>query len=158
MINVKELRGMKRQELLELLLEVTEENEKLKNKLQMLENQLASKEFAISKAGSIADASLQLSGIFNAAQDSADIYLFNLKKKNEKADEILRTAEQKAAQMKACSEQEAAELLDLAKRQAQELKDQAEQEIQQMVFQAKEKVKSIMQIENTLKEKTKNQL
>lgn len=60
--------------------------------------------------------------------------------------------------MKACSEQEAAELLDLAKRQAQELKDQAEQEIQQMVFQAKEKVKSIMQIENTLKEKTKNQL
>lgn len=148
----KELKRMKRRELLELLLEVTKENETLKKTVQLREEQLSSKEITVSKAGSLAEASLQLSGIFEAAQEAADTYLFNLEKANEKSNEIIRSAEQKAAQLEASSQQTAGELLDRARRQAQETKSQAEREIRQMLQQAREQVNSILQKENSLKE------
>lgn len=120
MNRAKELKRMKRQELLELLLDVTEENEALKEKIASLEKQLASREIALSDAGSIAEASLRLGGVFSAAQKAADIYLYNLKRADEKAGEILRNAEQEADQIKKRAEQTAAELLDRARSQALE--------------------------------------
>lgn len=120
MNRTKELKRMKRQELLELLLEVTEENESLKKEMQTLKNRLASKEITASKAGSLAEASLQLSGIFEAAQEAASTYLFNLKKANERADEILRNADQEAARIRKRAEQSAVELLERTRRQASE--------------------------------------
>ena len=62
-------------------------------------------EIQISKLGSVADAAVQISGVMNAAQDTADMYLNIAKKRadsiveeaNEKAAEILRNAAKKAA-------------------------------------------------------------
>ncbi len=96
MDRTKELKRMKRQELLELFLEVTKENEALKEEVRTLKARLESKEIAISNAGSLAEASLRLSGIFEDAQKAADTYLFNLKKANEKPEGIIRGAEQES--------------------------------------------------------------
>jgi cell division septum initiation protein DivIVA len=78
----KKIKKLKRTELLTLLLEVTQENEELKRQIAELTQQLNSREVAIEKSGSIAEAALQLSGVFEAAQKAADIYLYNLQKAN----------------------------------------------------------------------------
>lgn len=75
----KELRKLNRQELLEILLEVTEENEELREEIKMLKKNLRSKAMMIDNAGSLAEASLKISGVFERAQLAADIYLRNLK-------------------------------------------------------------------------------
>ena len=66
----KELRRLSRADLLELLLAQRRENEQLRCILDQTQAQLADRTIQIDKAGSIAEASLQLSGIFNAAQES----------------------------------------------------------------------------------------
>ena len=76
----KELRKLNRQELLEILLEVTEENENLLEENKMLRKKLQSKYMVIDNAGSLAEASLQISGVFKRAQLAADVYLRNLKR------------------------------------------------------------------------------
>ena len=66
----KDLRRLSRSDLLELLLAQRRDNEQLRCILDQTQAQLAERTIRIDKAGSIAEASLQLSGIFNAAQDS----------------------------------------------------------------------------------------
>lgn len=75
----KELRKMSRSELLELLIEQTEENESLKEQLNKANEQLKKKAIIIENSGSIAEAALQLNGVFEAAQNAAQQYLDNIK-------------------------------------------------------------------------------
>ena len=70
----RELRRLSRSDLLELLLAQRKENEQLRCMLDQAEAKLADRTIKINNAGSIAEASLQLSGIFNAAQDSCQCY------------------------------------------------------------------------------------
>ncbi len=60
-----------------MLLEQSREVERLQQELQQAQSQLESRKLAIEQLGSIAEASLQLSGIFEAAQRAADQYLEN---------------------------------------------------------------------------------
>ena len=80
----KELKKLKRKELLELLLEQTKRIEELENEIDNLNKKLESKKVIFKNAGSLADAALQLSGIFSVAQETADIYLSNIKDLKEK--------------------------------------------------------------------------
>ena len=74
----KELRKLTRTELLELLLAQSREMERLNHELEQAQLQLEKREIALTQAGSIAEAALQLSGIFEAAQAAADQYLQNV--------------------------------------------------------------------------------
>ena len=109
----KELRRLSRTDLLELLLAQRKENEQLRCILDETQSQLADRTIKIDKAGSIAEASLQLSGIFTAAQDSCQHYIENIKllserqaticqqmeaETKEKCDRMVAEAEQKAQQ------------------------------------------------------------
>ena len=109
----KELRRLSRTDLLELLLAQRRENEQLRCILDQTQSQLADRTIKIEKAGSIAEASLQLSGIFTAAQDSCQYYMDNIKllserqsavcqqmeqETKEKCDRMVAEAEQKAQQ------------------------------------------------------------
>ena len=76
----KELRGLSRADLLELLIEQTKKNELLQQQLDEATAKLRSRELTISNAGSIAEASLQLSGIFEAAQTAGEQYLQNIRR------------------------------------------------------------------------------
>ena len=79
----KELRKLGRRELLTLLLEVSKENELLRDQLSNAQRRLANREIRLSHSGSIAEAALRLNGVFEAAQAAADQYLDNMKKKAE---------------------------------------------------------------------------
>lgn len=75
----KELRRLKRAELLEMLLEQTKKVEALQAELELKNRELENKRILIEKAGSIAEASLRLNEVFETAQKAADQYLYNIK-------------------------------------------------------------------------------
>ena len=79
----KELRRLSRSELLEMLLSLTEENEKLKIRLEQAEDQRRDRRILIDKAGSIAEAALQLNNIFEDADRAVQQYLENVRRMTE---------------------------------------------------------------------------
>lgn len=89
----KELRKMNRYQLLELLIAQTERADELQARLEATQKQLDDREIKISSLGSIAEAALQLGGVFQAAQEAADIYLNAAK---DRAREIEEAANKKA--------------------------------------------------------------
>lgn len=76
----RELRKLSRLDLLELLVRQMEENERLRAELKQAREQLESRELMLENAGSIAQASLQISRVFEAAQMAADVYLENVRR------------------------------------------------------------------------------
>lgn len=90
----RELRRLSRTDLLELLVAQRRENEQLRCILDQTQAQLADRTIQIDKAGSIAEASLQLSGIFNAAQDSCQYYLDNIRLLSERQSQVCQQMEQ----------------------------------------------------------------
>lgn len=79
----KELKKLNRYQLLEMLILQTERADRLEQELLETQKQLEEHNLRISQFGSIAEASLQLSGIFEAAQKAADLYLEEAKKRAE---------------------------------------------------------------------------
>ena len=77
--NEKELRRLSRRELLELLVEQGQELEQVREERDRLKAEIENREIKIANAGSIAEAALSLSGIFEAAQKAADEYLANVR-------------------------------------------------------------------------------
>lgn len=102
----RELRKLSRTDLLELLLAQRRENEQLRCILDQTQAQLADRTIKIDKAGSIADASLQLSGIFNAAQDSCKYYMDNIKLLSERQSALCQQMEQETTERCRKMEQE----------------------------------------------------
>ena len=82
----KDLKKLNRKQLLELLLQQTERAELLEAELELTKKKLADRIIIEKEAGSIADAALSLSGIFEAAQAAADLYLESIKAANANAD------------------------------------------------------------------------
>lgn len=77
-MNEKELKRLSRKQLLELLLKQTEYADELQLQLEETKNELKNRILMENEAGSIADASLKLNGVFEAAQAAADQYLENI--------------------------------------------------------------------------------
>lgn len=100
----KDLRKLNRYQLLELLIVQTERADNLQGQLQEAQTQLQEQELKISSMGSIAEASLQLRGVFQAAQDAADMYIAAAQKNAEKIEEA---AHEKAAQILLQAQQQA---------------------------------------------------
>ena len=74
----KELQRLSRTQLLELLMEQMEENRLMKLQLASTMAQLEKQNLHLLEAGSLAEAALGLSGIFEAADAAAKDYLDNL--------------------------------------------------------------------------------
>ena len=90
---------LRRAELLELLIEQTEENQRLAKKNRQLEEKLAQRVITLEESGSIAEAALRLSDVFTQAQDAADRYLQSIRQKEEEARQLLRQTEQACEQL-----------------------------------------------------------
>ena len=86
----KDLRKLNRYQLLEMLVFQTERAEKLQSRLEEMESKYNEQDIQLSVLGSIAEASLQLSGIFEAAQKAADLYLDKAKERAQKIEEDAR--------------------------------------------------------------------
>ena len=74
----KELQHLRRSELLEILLAQQKQIDSLKKELAEAKEQLAERKIVLEKSGSIAEAALKLNGIFEAAQQAADQYLYSI--------------------------------------------------------------------------------
>lgn len=103
----KNLRKLNRYQLLDLLVTQTERADELQNKVSELENELTMREFNMSQLGSLAEASLQISGVIEAAQESADMYLRAAQKQ---ADLIISNARSQAASIIVKAEMQAREI------------------------------------------------
>ena len=75
----QELRRLSRKELLEMLIMQSEELESTKKKLANTKSKLLEREITIDNAGSIAEAALQVNGVFEAAQKACEQYIDNIK-------------------------------------------------------------------------------
>ncbi len=67
-MDVKNLRKLKRIELYEIMLAQSEEIDCLRNQLEKIKTELADRRIMISQSGSIAEASMKLTNIFEEAQ------------------------------------------------------------------------------------------
>ena len=107
-----DLRKMNRYQLLEMLIVQTEREEKLKAHYEVIKKQLYDKEIKTSSLGSIAEASLQLKGVFDAAQNAADMYI--------------EAAKKRAEEIEADAKKNAEEIITRAKEEARRIKDEAD--------------------------------
>lgn len=90
----RELRKLGRTELLEMLLEQLRENEQLHAQLEVAKKQLMERRIALDKAGSIAEASLQLNGVFQAAQEACKQYIENIEQLSARQEQLCAQMEQ----------------------------------------------------------------
>ncbi len=99
----RQLSRLSRADMLKIMIAQSRQLEELQEKLERTEKKLAETEKALSerelkltRAGSIAEASLQVTKIFEEAQKAADLYLENIKRMSGK--EVLRMKRAAAAQ------------------------------------------------------------
>lgn len=82
-MNDTDLRKLSRAELLELLIDQMEENQRLEKELDAAQHTLEQRQIAIAESGSIAEAALRVNGVFEAAEKAAREYLQNLEKQQQ---------------------------------------------------------------------------
>lgn len=116
------LSKLDRAELLELLLAVTEQNEFLRHRLMELEEELDDRTIIMKEAGSIADASLQLNGVFYAAEAAAAQYLDSIRLTEQHCQTTRSEAEAYAAEVIMDAEKQAEEILSQARGDAEQIK------------------------------------
>lgn len=121
----RELRKLSRRDLLELLIQQDEEMEALKKRLKEAEYKLESRTIAIDTAGSIAEASVSISGVLEAAQDAAARYLENV--------EAMRMRQEKICiELEANSRREAEDLLAKTKEDCRRMEEDTLRYCEQM--------------------------
>ena len=129
----KELQRLKRVDLLELLLEQSKENESLKqalkekdSEMKQLQKKLEDRTIMIEEAGTIAEASFQLNGVLEAAENAAKQYLDNLREMHDR--ERIEFVKKEEA-----LEQKCLEMLEMTSKRCDELMAEAEQHCDQML-------------------------
>lgn len=76
----KDLKRLRRDELLEMLIVQSKKMEQLQMELDAARAALDSRQIMLQEAGSIAEAALRINGVFEAAQAAAEQYLENLRR------------------------------------------------------------------------------
>ena len=90
----RQLRKASRSDLLKLLLEEKKINEALHEQIQQMQLRLDSRQLHVNQAGSLAEAALKLSGIFDAAESACQYYTENIRALSGRQEEICRKMEQ----------------------------------------------------------------
>lgn len=119
----RELKRMSRTEVLELLLSQTNKIEELEAKLKEANEKITNRQIQLEQAGSIAEASLQLSGIFKDAQIAADQYLENMKRMEEET-------KVKSEQLLANTKIQCDEMVEKAKKESQDYWDDVSKKLE----------------------------
>lgn len=142
----KDIKKLSRTELLELLIDQTKENESLILKIEEqqaqmdeLRERLNHRTIMIENAGSIAEASLSLNGVFEAAQAAAEEYLENVRRQcahqmeyseraeaetQQKVDQMMHETEERCKLLESATTRKCDEMTAKAKRESQEYWDQ----------------------------------
>ena len=130
----KELRKLNRYQLLELLIMQTKRADELQAQLEQAQQELESREIQMESIGSIAEASIQVSGILEAAQNAADLFLNAARQRTEELERektaeaalITENAQAEAKRILANARQEAAWILSYAKERSDDISKEVE--------------------------------
>lgn len=121
----RELRHMRRTELVEIIFALKQSEDQLKAENAALTARLEERQVHLDNAGSIAQAALELNHVFEAAQAAADDYLASVQSMDRdtlqaqaqaEADRILAQARTEADQLKAQTERECRAMTEAAER------------------------------------------
>lgn len=130
----KELKRLKRVDLLELLIAQIRENDQLKKELADVQGQLEEQNLVLEEAGSIAEAALRINKVYQAAQAAVDQYINSINRLGAKkqqswtqmeqnardtADRYLREAQFKCQSMETETRRKCEAMLAEAQRKAQ---------------------------------------
>lgn len=129
-MNTYDLKKLSRADLLELLIQQSEEVEKLRKLLAESEDKLGQRELIMNEAGSIAEASLQLNGIFEAAQSASQQYLESIRLYSEYQKLV---CEKREKQIKIDAER----YMEDARRKSELLETETKQKCTEMVLRAR---------------------
>lgn len=77
MIN-KELKKLSRRELVDIIYQLKKNEQEMQEELETLKNELRDKRIRVSVAGSIADAAADVTKLLSVAQETADVYLYEI--------------------------------------------------------------------------------
>ncbi len=116
----REVQKLKRAELLEILIEQSETIESLKKEVAQLKSQLEDRKIRMENVGSIAEASLQLNGVFEAAQSAAQQYIENVRYLNENQEKLCSEMERKTKEACEVKEQETKEKCERLRKETAE--------------------------------------
>lgn len=126
----KELKRLSRADLLEMLIDQSEELQKMRESLHKAETELAERKIAIDEAGSIAEAALRLNGVFEAAQASCEQYMENIRTLSSRQEEISRQREEDSVL-------KAAAMLDETQKHCAAMESETKEKCARMVAKAK---------------------
>ena len=140
----KELKRLSRADLLEMMLAVTKENEQLQSSVMQMKKRLDDRTVSIENCGSLAEAVLQLNGVFEAAQAACEQYVQNIQERNANQDQIFHQMEEETKQrceiMLAQAQQKADEILEQAERKANEMIAQAKTQAEAYLSEAESRI------------------
>lgn len=102
----KDLKRLSRADLLEMLIDQSVELKKTQKKLKTAEAKLKSRQIAIDEAGSIAEAALKLSGVFEAAQSACEQYMENIRTLSDRQNEVSGRREEESIRKAAATLEE----------------------------------------------------
>ncbi len=134
-----DLKNLKRADLLDILEKIHEENEELKLQNQELLDEVENKRIWAKEIGSIAEASLQLNGVFHAAQEACDQYVENIKM-------ILTQSKKKCTKMEKTAKQECDTMLQEAIKDCEAMREQTKQECTKMREDARRKYEEMISL------------
>ena len=126
----KDLKKLSRADLLEMLIEQSTEVQALRERLAAAESALQKKELTIERAGSIAEASLQLNGIFEAAQAACEQYTENIRLLSQRQNDV-------CAQMERDARERTSALLSETMRNCEKMETDARIRCAEMISKAK---------------------
>lgn len=135
-MNNHDLKKLNRVELLQILIDQMKENEGLLAENKRLAQMLDDRTVDLKNCGSIAEAALELNGVFQAADAAAKEYVANARTASESAERMLKAArvkskeivvraEKEAAQIKANAQAEADTILRMANQESKQIREQA---------------------------------
>lgn len=132
----RELKKLSRNDLLELMLAQSRELDQLRERLRLAEEDLNSRQIGLDEVGSIAEASLKLNGVFQAAQDAASQYLENVKRVSGHQKEI-------CARMERESRRTSELLLEQTRAKCQEMEEQTRSRCRELLEAARREARAI---------------
>lgn len=119
---------MSRSELLEILIAQMEENDTLRAKLIAASDELESRKLAVHNAGSLAEAALQLNGIFEAAEAAAEQYLDNVRSASITTPLATMAVADGNARMRKQTQEECKKMKQQCEEECKNMKQQCEEE------------------------------
>ena len=91
--------NLSKNEMMMVMHDQEQEIEKLRAEVAELQAKLDGYEIKVSESGSLAEASVKISGLFEAAQATVSTYVENMKKRDARSEEILADVEKQAEQI-----------------------------------------------------------